>query len=283
MVFYSFIINTNMGTSFVTEISAKINTALAVTGRDEKGFHLIDTIMRRFPLYDKVRVSERADGDVKVVYSDGRRYERDNALRAALAVKEKFALPGFDIYVEKGIPAGAGIGGSSADAAGVARCLKEIFGIDYDCGFLLTLGADVPFQYSGWDAARVRGKGESLEPLDAEEICVTLACGNTVSDTASVFTAFDLTGGIGGDVEKYLRDGIPFNELETAAVMLEPGILDARKALSEAGFGMITMTGSGSGYIGLTSDIEENERLYRAAQVSAAKRGLKIFNSVIKP
>ena len=93
MLFRSFIINMNMGMSFVTEISAKINTALAVTGRDERGFHLIDTIVRRFPLYDKVGVTVRKDDEVRVAYSDGRRYERDNALRAALAVKEKFALP----------------------------------------------------------------------------------------------------------------------------------------------------------------------------------------------
>ncbi len=146
MVFYSFIINTNMGMSFVTEISAKINTALAVTGRDENGFHLIDTIMRRFPLYDKVRASERADDEVNVVYSDGRRYERDNALRAALTIKEKFALPGFDVYIEKGIPSGAGIGGSSAHAAGGARRLHRIFGVAYRCGVLLPLGAAVAFQ-----------------------------------------------------------------------------------------------------------------------------------------
>ncbi len=283
MLFRSFIINMNMGMSFVTEISAKINTALAVTGRDERGFHLIDTIVRRFPLYDKVGVTVRKDDEVRVAYSDGRRYERDNALRAALAVKEKFALPGFDVYIDKGIPSGAGIGGSSADAAGVARCLKEIFGLEYDNCFLLTLGADVPFQYSDLTSARVRGKGESIEPVDIGEIYVTLMFGNRVSLTASVFAAFDFVGGIGGDAEGYLRDGIPFNELETAAVMLEPDILEARKALSEAGFRKITMTGSGCGYIGLTSDPEENERLYRAAQESAAKRGLKIFNSVIKP
>ena len=272
-----------MGTSFVTEISAKINTALAVTGRDERGFHLIDTIVRRFPLYDKVGVTVRKDDEVRVAYSDGRRYECDNALRAALAVKEKFALPGFDVYIDKGIPSGVGIGGSSADAAGVAKCLHGIFGIGYDDGFLLTLGADVPFQYSDLTSARVRGKGESLEPLDREEIYVTLVHGDTPSETASVFAAFDCIGGAGGDAEGYLRDGIPFNELETAAVAIEPRILEARKALSEAGFGMISMTGSGCGYIGIAADGEENERLYRAAQVSSAKRGLKIYNSVIKP
>ena len=272
-----------MGAGFVTEISAKINTALAVTGRDENGFHLIDTVMCRFPLYDRVRVSAREDDEVTVAYADGRSYARDNTLRAALALKNEFGLGGFDVFVEKGIPSGVGIGGSSADAAGVAKCLNAIFGTDYSDEFLLTLGADVPFQYSEFTAARARGRGEKLEPVDIGEIFITLAWGNARSSTASVFAAYDFTGGIGGDAGSYLEDGIPFNELETAAVSVTPEILEARRALSEAGFDKISMTGSGCGYIGVTADGEENERLFRAAREIALKRGLNIYNSVIKP
>ena len=90
------------------------------------------------------------------------------------------------------------------------------------------------------------------------------------------------------DERRAFEKNLPFPDEERAKYETILAQLPARcaaiaSALSEAGFRKITMTGSGCGYIGLTSDPEENERLYRAAQESAAKRGLKIFNSVIKP
>lgn len=272
-----------MERSVVTEISAKVNTVLKVTGRDEKGFHLIDSVMYAFPVYDEVRVTVAPCDRVTVTYDDMRSYQDDNALRAAKIVKEAFGLPGFDVHIVKRIPSGAGIGGSSADAAGVARCCRELFGSEYTRDFLLKLGADVPFQYSGAKSCRVRSKGENVEPLSLPEAYFTLVWGNTPSSTACVFAAYDHLGGIGGDTDGYFTDLVPFNELETAAVFVNPSQLAARKALCRAGFDRVTMTGSGCGYIGITYDRAENEALFVKASEEAGKLGLNILNSVIKP
>ena len=99
----------------VLAANAKINLSLAVTGKAPNGYHTIDTVILPITLSDTVCVA-LAD-TVTVCYTDGRVYPDDVAYKTAKAICKRFGLSGVSVRIDKRIPEGAGLGGSSADAA----------------------------------------------------------------------------------------------------------------------------------------------------------------------
>ncbi len=151
---------------------AKINLALHVTGRRADGYHLLDSIAVFADVGDCVEI---APGERLELTVDGRFGShapgdpRDLSWRAAAAFFGHTGLqPGASIKVEKNIPAGAGLGGGSADAAAVLLGLDELFAARIPAKELLAiglkLGADVPMCLVG-RALRAGGVGEEIAPL----------------------------------------------------------------------------------------------------------------------
>jgi 4-diphosphocytidyl-2-C-methyl-D-erythritol kinase len=218
---------------------AKLTLSLRVTGVRPDGYHLLDIEMVNVDLADKLAFSrgeglEVVDGGAGAagygaVPSDG-----SNLVLKALTLLGRRA----HVRLEKCIPAGAGLGGGSADAAAVLRWagVQGPAAID----MAARLGSDVPFCVAGGGRARVTGGGEVLESLPFEEIAArtyTLLVPPFGVSTAAVYETWD---DMGGPVSGSL------NDLEPAALRVEPRLAVWRDRLGDATGQQPLLAGSGS-------------------------------------
>jgi 4-diphosphocytidyl-2-C-methyl-D-erythritol kinase len=211
----------------VVAAPAKLTTSLRITGVRADGFHLIDAEMVTIDLADELAFS---DGDrLEVVGATGLPVGSgdDNLVRRALALVGRTA----NVVLTKRIPAGAGLGGGSADAAAVLRWA----GVD-DVALAASLGADVPFCVVG-GRARVEGIGEVLTPLPPLAATFTLVTPPFGCSTQAVYRAWDDLGGPRADGA---------NDLEPAALAVEPRLARWRDRLGDATGVEPVLAGSGS-------------------------------------
>lgn len=158
---------------------AKLNLHLRVLSREESGFHSIETVFHRIDLADDVLL-EITDGErtLDVEGGDTGPVESNLAFRAATAYTSSAGWPpGFRIELVKRIPAGAGLGGGSADAAAVLRLLNLLSPEPVPAPELLDIaagvGSDVTFLASESVMALAWGRGErmlSCGPLPRRDI-----------------------------------------------------------------------------------------------------------------
>jgi 4-diphosphocytidyl-2-C-methyl-D-erythritol kinase len=136
-----------------------------------------------------------------------------------------------DVRLHKRIPAGAGLGGGSADAAAILRWAAFT-----DLERAATIGADVPFCIAG-GRARVTGIGEVVEPLAFESRSLTLLIPPFGCSTPAVYRQWDAMGGPFGERG---------NDLEPAALAVEPRLAAHRDRLGDATGRTPRLAGSGS-------------------------------------
>ncbi len=182
---------------------AKINLSLSVLGKRRDGYHELDTVMQSVDLSDTVYI-EKCRGII--TDCKGISAEENIAARAARLFCEKTGAEGCKIKIEKRIPAAAGLGGGSADAAAVLAGLNRLYktGISKTelCEIAVKIGADVPFLIAG-GTARARGIGEKLTPLMPLKDCwFLLAKAEEKPSTAEMFSRLDSTDYIKPDIEK---------------------------------------------------------------------------------
>lgn len=158
---------------------AKLNLHLRVLSKEESGFHSIETVFHRIDLADDLVVEANSGGrTIDVDGPDVGPAESNLAWRAAVAYADHTGWPsGFRIELTKRIPAGAGLGGGSADAAAVLRALNSMSPNPVGTPGLLrlasTLGSDVPFLAGSSVMALAWGRGErmlSLHPLSRHDV-----------------------------------------------------------------------------------------------------------------
>ena len=252
--------------------------------------HTLDSVMMSLDCFDTVTVAERADKQIKVRFIgediDG---EHNTAFAAAKAVQERIGCNGFDIAIEKGIPIGGGLGGSSADGAAVLRALDVFYRLPERGVSMretaLAVGSDVPFMLTG-GLARVRGVGEDLFFIDNKlELFIVGLMSASVS-TKAAYAKFDAihSGGeycptdteklcehlLSGDKRALEHLG---NALYAPAVELEPSIADNIEALKACG-AAVNMTGSGGTALGYFTDIGA---FYACVQRLRGRPGFKVF------
>lgn len=213
---------------------AKLTLSLHVTGVRNDGFHLIDAEMIDLLLADTLRIDPSGEGiTVDGPFSSGVPTTADNLIARALRLVGRSAA----VHVTKQIPNGGGLGGGSADAAAVLRWA----GFD-DLTAASRLGADVPFCLVG-GRARVQGIGEVVLPLAAEQrsdepIEVTLVVPPLHVSTPAVYASWD-------SLDESDRHGA-INDLETAAIAVEPRLTHWRDRIREAAGATPTLAGSGA-------------------------------------
>ena len=206
---------------------AKLTLDLRVTGVRPDGYHLIDAEMVTLDLGDTLEVDPAGEG--LVVVADGRSRpgaEDDLVVRAMRLVGRRAG-----VVLHKRVPAGAGLGGGSADAAAVLRWAGVV-----DPATAVQLGADVAFCVVG-GRARVRGIGEVLEPLPFVERTLTLLTPPLHCSTPVVYRAWDDLGGPTGEGG---------NDLEPAALHAFPELARWRDELAAATGERPRLAGSGS-------------------------------------
>jgi 4-diphosphocytidyl-2-C-methyl-D-erythritol kinase len=210
---------------------AKLTLSLRVTGVRADGYHLLDSEMVTLDLGDRLEFSSGdrleivGDGTVAGAVPTG----SENLVCRALVAAGRQAF----VRLYKRIPAGAGLGGGSADAAAVLRWAGVT-----DLGVAVRLGADVPFCLIG-GRARVRGIGEEVDPLQFEEVAgrsFTLLTPPFGVSTARVYQAWDRLGG---------PTAVGPNDLEPAALVVEPRLAAWRDRLGNATGQTPALAGSG--------------------------------------
>jgi 4-diphosphocytidyl-2-C-methyl-D-erythritol kinase len=240
---------------------AKINTYLHITGQRHDGYHLLDTVFQLVSLYDTVKLQVRNDGQLILnTPIEHLPDEQHLAIRAARLLKTLTQTQlGADIWVEKKIPAGAGLGGGSSDAATTLMGLNLLWGCGLNNAQLQTiglqLGADVPFFCSQQGTAHAEGVGEILTPLDTPLMHCILIFPNIHVSTPAVFKQFNLTSNKKYTIISELsaqRNSFHFknlfkNELQETAISLVPSIEAVCKAFQTTDkIKSIKMTGTGS-------------------------------------
>ncbi len=162
---------------------AKINLFLRVLAREASGYHQLETLFQRLELGDDVRVRVDVSGrSLDCGRVDLGPVERNLAWRAAEAYAAATGWPGgWAIEIDKRIPVGGGLGGGSADAGAVLRCLNALAPRPLSAGELLALaaplGADVPVLTTEAPLALGWGRGErmlALPPLPARRVHLAL-------------------------------------------------------------------------------------------------------------
>ncbi len=238
---------------------AKLTLTLRVLGTRPDGYHDLEalTVMISAPA-DTVVVTAAPAGvldlTVRGVGTDIPRDATNLAVRAARAVLPPDA--GVTIDLEKIVPAGAGLGGGSADAAAVLRAVRDLYGLaaaDIERA-AVDLGSDVPVCLHG-GPVMMRGRGERLEPVAlADDLHVVVATPAFAIATPPVFAAWDRLGGPAGrrvaavpDAVAHLVDGL-VNDLEPAAEAIAPGLGAFRSRLEAIAGQAALLAGSGSSY-----------------------------------
>ena len=268
--------------------NAKLNLYLDVLGKRPDGYHDLDMLMVTVNCGDVITV-RKADKGVLSVKMDGvSAGEENTAFRTAKLVSE-YTGSGLDITIAKKIPVGAGMGGSSADSAGVLNAAKKLFGISPETAeeMALKVGSDVVYMMYG-GIMHARGRGEILTPVEGLEslrskfFVVAQKCMGAT--TAKVFSHFDTLGmqpknsfdkTVSSLKTGRYEDGL-YNALFLSATYHCPSIVatmfDLKNFSSAA-----CMTGSGSACFAVFDTFEGAEECARALQGYKYKSVLHII------
>lgn len=184
---------------------AKLNLTLDILGRLENGYHDMDMIMQTVDLYEKIIITRKTGISVRCIGNDGEPMDgiptdrHNTAFKAAMLFFEIADIAGgAEIAITKTVPVKAGMGGASADAAGVLVGLNSLYGNPLSEKRLIQaaaeVGADVPFALIG-GTARVTGFGEKVERLrNMPECFFTVVMPSQGVSTAEAFAKYDEAG-----------------------------------------------------------------------------------------
>jgi 4-diphosphocytidyl-2-C-methyl-D-erythritol kinase len=271
--------------------NAKLNLFLRVAGRRPDGYHELESIFHGVGLADDMEIL-RGDGDGVQVRLEGvddftgdlPPADENSLIEAVRALNRLGAdVSGTSVHVRKRIPIGSGLGGGSANAAGLLVALNELFGLGLARRDLLAaagrVGSDVPYCISGGTALAL-SRGEQLQPLPAPvSMTFVLGMSNRPLLTRDVYSAFDeldplrapisppLVHALGaGDVPEVAS--LLSNDLERAAFLLRPELEDAKALMLKAGALGAGISGSGPTVYGLAADRASADAVAAAVEES---------------
>lgn len=249
-------------------VPAKVNLALNVGATDTEGYHALGTLFQAVSLFDDLaarpaeagvfRVSFRGEGASGLPTDD-----TNLVVRAARLLAETCGTGnlGAEIRVHKRIPVAGGMAGGSADAAATLVACDRLWGTGLDAEQLhalaARLGADVPFLLHGGTAVGT-GRGEKLRPVPVRgRFHWVLALSHHGLSTPAVFREFDRISeprptDINPGLLAALADGdtsgvgsLLGNDLQQAAINLQPELADVLAMGCEAGAVGALVSGSG--------------------------------------
>jgi 4-diphosphocytidyl-2-C-methyl-D-erythritol kinase len=234
---------------------AKLNLFLHITGRRADGYHLLQSVFMLIDWADTLHFNLRNDGQISREDLTTPLPADDLVVRAARALQLHTQCPlGAHIGVAKSVPAQAGMGGGSSDAASTLLALNRLWKLNLPLPVLaqlgLKLGADVPF-FLGGRHAWVEGIGESITPVELPRERFVVVKPDAGLDTAQIFSDPALKR----DTETVILSGFAANafgkftfgrnDLQAVAQRLCPGVVQALDWLESQGLHG-RMTGSGS-------------------------------------
>ena len=272
------------------EALAKINLTLEVLGKRPDGFHALRSVVMPVSLADTITLS-RTYAQVALSVTAGAGVnlahigpvDRNLTVRAAKLMQARYRVnAGARIHIHKRIPIGGGLGGGSADAAGVIRGLDRLWGLGLPRGELMELGAelgsDIPALVHG-GAVLMEGRGEyvtglfqGVSPEDCKGFWLVIANPGVMCPTGEVFKRWK--GGLtpspqflhnmlsfvrAGHVEA--AAGVLFNGLQEGVFECYPGVAQAAARLDAAGCLGVLLSGSGASVFGLVRDEAQGQEV----------------------
>ena len=260
---------------------AKINLFLDVIRKREDGYHDLGTVFQTIDAGDTLEFSSRDDGEIHLDYSNPQEYpvESDLVYKAAVALRSHVGNNdlGADIFLDKIMPLGAGLGGGSADAAAALRALNRLWELRLPPAELerigMKLGADVPFLVRG-GTAFAEGIGERLSfisPLDlpAGEVLLIATPHDSVPTKDAYagvpksgpdrWEKYKLAWETGSEAERsfgssLLDSGSFFNAFEVSVFPKHPLVSALKDKILDLGARVALMSGSGASVFGIFTD-----------------------------
>ncbi|MGH8436733.1 MAG: 4-(cytidine 5'-diphospho)-2-C-methyl-D-erythritol kinase [Pseudomonas sp.] len=177
---------------------AKLNLMLHILGRRADGYHQLQTLFQFLDYGDDLSFALREDGEIHLhTEIPGVPHDSNLIVRAARRLQQQSGCPlGADIWLDKRLPMGGGIGGGSSNAATTLLGLNHLWQLGWDenrmAALGLGLGADVPVFVRG-HAAFAEGVGERLTPVELAEPWFLVAIPQVSVSTAEIFSDPELT------------------------------------------------------------------------------------------
>jgi len=243
---------------------AKLNLCLKIIGRRKDGYHNLQSIMMPIKLFDKLTFIKRSDNKIKLHNQINNVTYFDNLIiKAAYLLQQQTNINyGVDIYLNKKIPIGAGLGGGSSNAATTLLGLNYLWCANLSLSQLaelgLQLGADVPFFVHGVSAL-IEGIGEKISPLsNLAESWFLVVVPKTPVATSTIFNAKQLTR---TSVACKLRD-LLFDKQNDCAITVMQLYPEVQQAFNELNcFTKARITGTGSCIFGEFSSLLQAKKV----------------------
>ncbi|MCY1503609.1 4-diphosphocytidyl-2-C-methyl-D-erythritol kinase [compost metagenome] len=228
---------------------AKLNLMLHILGRRADGYHELQTLFQFLDHGDELGFARRADGEIRL-HSDiaGVPHDSNLIVRAARQLQQQSGCRlGADIWLDKRLPMGGGIGGGSSDAATTLLGLDRLWQLGWDeerlAALGLGLGADVPVFVRG-RAAFAEGVGERLQAVELAEPWFLVAVPQVLVSTAEVFNDPELTRDTPASTVRSLLEGGGRNDCQPVVEKRYPEVRNALILLNK--FVSARLTGTGA-------------------------------------
>jgi 4-diphosphocytidyl-2-C-methyl-D-erythritol kinase len=251
---------------------AKINLALKILRRRADGYHDIQSILQKVSLYDTLSLKLSPLQGITVT-ADDPSIPTDSgnlAYRAAdLLLKQQKITPGISIHIKKRIPAGAGLGGGSSNAAATLTGLNKLLRCNLPETELLRLGveigADVPFFIYDQPSALAEGIGEQLSPVRIQvPLWLVIVFPGFSISTKWAYENYRVLTNEGKNIRipcsfEQLNSVLHIlsNDLENVVTKQYPEIQEIKHTLIQAGACGSLMSGSGSSVFGIFPDEQQ--------------------------
>lgn len=284
------------GSRVVVHAPAKVNLSLEILAKRADGYHEIETVMASVSLVDTLEFAPTNDCSISLrcrwaaglaarqsaegeLFGDLPEGPANIVWRAADLLRERCGTSqGADIRLVKRIPAQAGLGGASSDAAAALLAANRAWGLNWSVQQLAQIaaeiGSDVPFFLGGsvgsTRAAVARGRGERIEPIMARRLHIVLVKPPVGLSTADVYRRCRASNsprgsralvaametGNAAEIGRHLH-----NDLERPAAEMTPWIERLRDSFSRMEMHGHQMSGSGSSYFGIARGARHARRM----------------------
>lgn len=245
---------------------AKLNLMLHILGRRPDGYHELQTLFQFLDHGDELGFSPREDGEIHLrTEVPGVPHDSNLIVRAARSLQQASGTRlGADIWLDKRLPMGGGIGGGSSDAAttllGLDHLWQTHLGEERLAELGLALGADVPVFVRG-RAAFAEGVGERLQPVTLEEPWFLVAVPQVFVSTAEVFTDPELTRNSAPINLRSLLEGGSRNDCQPVVEKRYPEVRNALMWLNK--FTSARLTGTGACVFGSFPNRDDADKVAR--------------------
>jgi 4-diphosphocytidyl-2-C-methyl-D-erythritol kinase len=247
---------------------AKLNLFLHITGRRADGYHELQTLFQLLDYGDELSFDPLPNGELGL-HAEGPTanampLDGNLILQAAELLRQEAKDPmlGAAISLYKRLPAGAGLGGGSSDAAATLLALNELWQLDYTeaqlCELGVKLGADVPVFLRG-RSAWAEGVGEILTPVELPEAFFLVLTPPCFVATKEVFSQENLTRNSPAIKMADFLAGRSRNDCEAVTRALYPEVAEALDWLAQ--FTESRMTGTGASVFARCASRSEAEQL----------------------